>query len=74
MIHRLAQRELLRQRLTAIDWDEIVRWAEELTAALTAIILAPRALLTARIHNARSRTMLETTKNNLSGPTLRPGR
>lgn len=71
---RRAQRALLTRSLTDVDWDELLRWAEELTAALMRIVIAPRQLLSARIHQARNSTLSDVNMDKSIGLRLRPVR
>lgn len=69
---RWAHRTLLQQSLTTVDLDELLRWAEELTVSLMKIIMGPRQLLSARIHEARSGAISDAKMHNSIGPMLRP--
>jgi hypothetical protein len=68
---RWANRRLLQQSLTTVDLDELLRWAEELTASLMKIIMGPRQLLSARIYEARSGPISNANMHNSNGPVLR---
>jgi hypothetical protein len=69
---RWANRRLLQQSLTTVDLDELLRWAEELTASLMKIIMGPRQLLSARIHEVRSGAISNTNLNSSNDPVPRP--
>ncbi|WP_047031313.1 relaxase/mobilization nuclease domain-containing protein [Hoeflea sp. IMCC20628] len=69
---RWANRRLLQQSLTTVDLDELLRWAEEFTASLMKIIMGPRQLLSARIHEARSGVISDANIRNPNGTMLRP--
>lgn len=74
LAHLSTRRVLLARGLTDIDWEELLLWAEQLTAALMKIVIRPRELLSARIHHARLGMYSNASMDNSIGPTLRPRR
>jgi len=74
LAYRRTQRTLLRQNLARVDLDELLRRAEELAAAMMAILFGPRERLQARIGQARSGVSSEQKVSEINGPVLRPGR
>jgi len=74
LVYRRVQKALLKQNIETIDWDELLRWAEVLAAALMNIVIAPRQLLSARIHHARNGTPSNVGIHKSIGPTLRLGK